>query len=298
MKVDESRVAVLAGRALNLDDLRLTRLGVSCACPVFRAESASGGRFFLKIASPEGVRRNLDILQHAAGTVDCLPRIAFSGVEYGEGRELLGLEWKDGEHIEPEDMTAAQCRGLVNAYLDFSRMLATCVGDSRPDPGDDPETEFGVIADYAAGHPLVSRLIRPLLAVPAAERGYSGRALTPIHGDFQSLNYAFRGDAVSAIYDFDGVSAGVACEDLAYAFGERVARCRGRKAGRLRENFAEVVKSAPWSGDDWRFAVNRCRLRKAFRRIAKHRSSPLVALDVMRRDSFYAILLEVLDEGV
>ena len=168
-----------------------------------------------------------------------------------------------------------------------------------PPPAEETcERLYADVAGYAKRHPLVGCLVAPLVGIPETERTYGGRATVTIHGDLQPKNYGFRGDSLAAVFDIDGITKGLACEDLAYAFTERCRRAEltDAKRRRLADLFLRLVRNSPWPKDEWRIAVNRDRLRIAARRVASHPHSPLTAFDIARRDRPLRWLAEMLDD--
>ena len=188
--------------------------------------------------------------------------------------------------MNAEDMSDAQFASFVDGCRRLSSVLFAYRGELRPVGEDDPELQHAQLAAYAERHPLVGRLLRPLLDVPEARRTYGSRARATIHGDFQPKNYGFDGERFAAVFDFDALTTGLACEDAAYAFTERARRAElsAEKRRRLTELFLRFVGSSPWPKDEWLVAVNHARLRIAARRLDRHPDSPFVAFDIARRD--------------
>ena len=69
-----------------------------------------------------------------------------------------------------EDMTAAQRRGLVDGCGRLSDALQT-VPTFTPIAASPlaPERLYSTLVDYAARHPVASRLLKPLLSLPEAD---------------------------------------------------------------------------------------------------------------------------------
>ena len=236
-----------------------------CTWPVYRAAAPDGRPVFVKVAPRDRVERTKAFLKVAA---DCplLPKVVDFDIPELAGRDYVCLEWMDAGRVNAEDMTDAQADSLL--------------------------------AGYAKRHPLVGCLVAPLVGIPETERTYGGRATVTIHGDLQPKNYGFRGDSLAAVFDIDGITKGLACEDLAYAFTERCRRAEltDAKRRRLADLFLRLVRNSPWPKDEWRIAVNRDRLRIAARRVASHPHSPLTAFDIARRDRPLRWLAEMLDD--
>lgn len=284
--VDVEALARTLAARLGCRGLRLTRLGVACRWPVFRAEPPDGSPVFVKVARPEEVRRALRFLSSAGGC-RLLPRpVLNEPVPFGGG-EVLCLEWKEGRTVFAEEMTDAQAESFLAGCVELSQTLARFPSVLRPDDEDDPVRQHAALAAYAARHPLCGRLFGGLVGLPVGERTYGARPLVPVHGDLQPKNYGFDGETLSAVYDFEELTLGLACEDPAYAFTERCRRLgfgRRRRRERLVELFVRMVEASPWPADEWLVAVNHCRLRIAARRLAKHPDGWWVAADIASRD--------------
>lgn len=269
------------------------RLG--CTWPVYRVAASGGRDVFVKVAPRDRVERTKSFLEAA----DCpfLPKVVSLDIPELAGHDYICLEWMDAERVNAEDMTDAQADSLLAGYMELSSAMARAPDVMQP-PGEETcERLYADVAGYAKRHPLVGRLVAPLVGIPEWERTYGGRATATIHGDLQPKNYGFRGDRLAAVFDVDGLTKGLACEDLAYAFTERCRRAElsAAKRRRLVELFLRLVRKSPWPEDEWRIAVNRDRLRIAARRVASHPNSPLTAFDIARRDRPLRRLAEALE---
>ena len=283
-KVDVEALTRMLEKRFGCHGLRLSRLGVACRWPVFRGEIPGRDPIFVKVSRRDEVRRTLEFLT-VAGDCQLLPRPAWPDpIDFGEG-SVLCLEWKEGRTVPAEVMSDVQAESFLEGCVKLSRTLARFPEGARPDEEDDPVHQHAVIAAYSSRHPVLGRLLTGLACLPEEERTYGARPLVPIHGDLQPKNYGFSGDEMSAVYDFEELTLGLACEDAAYAFTERCRRLGpGRRRERLIELFVRMVKMSPWSSDEWRIAVNHCRLRIAARRLAKHPDGWWVAVDIVKRD--------------
>lgn len=276
---------------------RLEPMRAGCTWPVYRAAAPDGRSVFVKVAPRDRVERTKAFLKVAA---DCplLPKVVDFDIPELAGRDYVCLEWMDAGRVNAEDMTDAQADSLLAGYLGLSSVMARAT-DVMPPPAEETcERLYADVAGYAKRHPIVGRLVAPLVGIPEAERTYGGRATVTIHGDLQPKNYGFRGDSLAAVFDIDGITRGLACEDLAYAFTERCRRAEltDAKRRRLADLFLRLVRNSPWPKDEWRIAVNRDRLRIAARRVASHPHSPLTAFDIARRDRPLRWLAEMLDD--
>lgn len=285
MVVDVGQLESLLMRRLGRPGFRLTALSVKCAWPVFRGESAGWPPVFVKVATDEGARRTLDFLQVAADC-DFLPRPVLDAPIPFAGYSVLCLRWMDATWCFPEDMSDAQADSFLDGCVRLSQILAKARDVSDLPSEEDPERLYGAVSGYVCRHPFLGRLLKGLTDIPVGDRTFGSRSPVPIHGDLQPKNYGFAGDRFAAVFDFDDLTRGLACEDAAYAFAERARRSElsDSKRNRLTEIFFRLVERSPWPCEDWLFALNHCRLRIAYRRLKNHPDAPFVAFDIARRD--------------
>lgn len=263
--------------------LRLLRVSVACRWPVYRGEAPGKDPVFVKVARPEEVQNTLALLA-SAGVCDLLPRPALvEPLDFGEW-SVLCLEWKGSSVLFAEKMSEAQLKGFCEGCVSLSEALSQVTVQLSVKQSDDPSRQYAALADFVTRHRLAGRLLRELTGIPASERTYGTRPLVPIHGDLQPKNYGFDGFRMAAVYDFEEVRLGLACEDATYAFMERCRHLGGKRHRRLVSLFLKLVEFSPWPTDEWLVAVNHCRLRIAFRRLEKHPDGLFVAFDIWRRD--------------
>lgn len=285
MDADLHELAVLLGRRIGRTDFRLTSLGVDCACPVFRGESDGQPPVFVKLTSNAAARRTLSFLS-SSGEADFLPRPLMDEPCSFRSYAVLCLEWKAATCVCAEDMTEDQADAFLNGCVRLSRILQNARDVAALAEEDDPVVQHKRLSSYVARHPLVGRCLSDLINEPEVARTYGNRSLVTIHGDLQPKNYGFVGDRLAAVFDFDDLTQGLACEDVAYAFTERARRSELSRMQRvhLTDLFLRTVERSPWPWDEWLIAVNHCRLRIAVRRLEKHPDGVVVALDIARRD--------------
>ena len=270
-------------------------IDVKCAWPVFRVSGTDGKPMFVKLASSDAAAKTLSFLKSVAGCPLFPVPIAIEPVGFG-GFSVLCLEWKDTVQVNAEDMSDAQLDSFLDGCGRMSEALRRYEGAVEVSGEDDPDLQYGRVANYASRHPLLGRLLVPLLSVPAVERSYAGRDLVTIHGDFQPRNYGFTGGRFAAVFDFDALTKGLACEDAAYAFTERARRSElsVRARRRLTTLFLECARKSEWAREDWLVAVNHARLRIAARRLDRHPDASFIAWDIARRDRLLAVLADAL----
>lgn len=277
---------------LDRRSLSLEPLDVACAAPVFKGLCEGEMPVFVKLALPQSAERYVSFLR-SAGSDKLLPRVLCEPFPMGD-RVVLCLEWKEAVRVNAEEMSEDQASSLLSGCVRLSGILQ-CAQDVA-DPPEEETTEFmrERLVRYCTRHPFVGRFLRELAELPDEVCMYGSRKLVTVHGDLQPKNYGFEGNDLAAVFDFDDVTRGLACEDLAYAFTERARRSTlsASSRHRLQGLFACVVRDSPWPIEEWRIAVNRSRLRIATRRLRKHPNSVLVALDICRRDRPLAKLLE------
>ena len=294
--VDQEKLAAALASKMRVGAVALEPVAVACAWPVFKAIPSVGAPFFVKLADPANAAQTLAFLQ-ATGDVPLFPKPVLAGTPDFDGRVILALEWKAVACVNAEAMSDAQAASFVAGCRALSAALGRYTGAVRPIGEDDPDIQYAALARYAARHPLAARLIRPLLAIPELARTYRGRSIVTIHGDFQPKNYGFAGEEFAAVFDFDALTTGLACEDAAYAFTERVRRAElsASVRARLTELFLRHVAASGWPVAEWLVAVNHARLRISTRRLAKHPDSFFVAIDIARRDKPLAALAAALE---
>ena len=265
---------------------RLTPLGATCTYPVFRGDAAGAPPAFVKVGTADGWRRTENLLRDA-GVCGMFPRmLPGSRIDY-RGHAVFVMEWKDAKVVCPEDMTERQADNFVDACVRLSAVLQA-VRDFEPVAGSpfEPECMYEDLSNYVSRHSVAGRLLKTLVSVPAEERTFGARPLAVIHGDFHAKNFGFSGDEFACVFDFDKLTQGLACSDLANALVERFS-CLGMSASarrRLGMVARRVFARAPWPREDFAVACNVLRLQFAARRIRKHPDSAWVALDVLRRD--------------
>lgn len=254
-----------------------------------------GGDVFVKCAKLEDCRRSWKYF--SVSTLPFVPRAKFFYEWNGCG--VMGLGWmKEARRIAPENMSEAQARNLLEVHArilaEFAEKLPDFASDAKPLP--DAAGFYGIISSYARSHAFFARFLAPLLDIPEAERTYETAAVTTIINDFHCDNYAFDGDQVAAVYDFDWMRQGLPCEDLTYAFVRRIRKARLSKEARARAaaRFVELIKTSPYPLRQWLCAINVCRLDAAAKRLKSHPRLGLVALDVFRRDNSLRKLVETL----
>lgn len=285
MKIDVERLSATLADRLGRSGLKFAPIDVACAWQVFKVTSPDGAPLFVKLADPARARQTRMFLT-SVSAAPFLPQVVLDEPLAFDGYDLLVLDWMESTCVNAEDMSDAQFAAFADGCRSLSSVLAAYRGELRPVGEDDPDLQWSRLSAYAVRHPLAGRLLRPLLEIPVERRSYGSRALVTIHGDFQPRNYGFRGERFAAVFDFDALTTGLACEDAVYAFTERARRAElaAAKRRRLTELFLRLVGMSPWPKDEWFVAVNHARLRIAARRLDKHPDLPFVALDIAQRD--------------
>ena len=299
MNVDVKAISTLIADRLRLVAVELVPLDVECAWPVYRATAIGCEPMLVKVTERAAAERTLSFLSAAEGC-PFLPRPILADASDFGGHAVLCLEWKASKRVNAEDMTEDQLGSFAESCRILAEALAHYRGPITPlAEADSPRGQYAALRDYAARHPFLARLLRPILDIPEAEREYGARELAIIHGDLQPKNYGFDGDRLAAVYDTDDLTEGLACEDAAYAFTERARRSElsAAKRRRLTELFLRFVELSPWPKDEWLIAVNHSRLRIAARRLEKRPDSVFVAFDIARRDKPLRLLAEALRRG-
>ena len=265
---------------------RLTPLGVKCTYPVFRGEADGVAPIFVKVGPKGEWTRTVNLLREIGDCGFFSRFLTDAQIEY-KGSAAFVMEWRESGIVFPEDMSDRQAESLVAGCVKLSTALqkATDFSPIATSPLA-PERLYDDISRYVGRHRVAGRLIKGLLDIPVAERTFGSRPLAIIHGDFHSKNFGFSGDEFASVFDFDKLTQGLACMDLANALVERFS-CFGLSTAtrrRLAERTRYIVSKSPWPREDFVIACNIVRLQFAARRIRKHPDSAWVAFDILRRD--------------
>ena len=282
----KSRLEALVAKTLGRT-YALTSLGVKCTFPVFKGAADGASPVFVKVGLKEEWHRTVAALGDRRGNGLFPALLTSSPIPFDGDRVVFLSEWREATTLFPENMTAAQRQGLVDGCVRLSDALQA-VPTFTPIAASPlaPERLYSTLVDYAARHPVASRLLKPLLTIPESARTFGPRPLAVLHGDFHAKNFGFSGDALSVVYDFDKLTQGLACGDLGNALMERFSCLGLSRAARRRLWIVarEIVSAAPWPREDFVITCNHIRLAFAARRIAKHPNSAWVAVDIARRD--------------
>ena len=300
LAVDAGELAEVVSAALGRR-CRLTPLGVKCTYPVFRGEADGGEPVFVKVGTKEERARTRDLLR-IVGDCGLFSRfITEQPVDYGDFAVFV-MEWKPSRIVFPEDMSPRQIESFVAGCVKLGetlqrrevRVLVNGVAAS-----DSPEGLYNELLRYVGRHPIVGRLLKDLVSIPAAERTFGNRPRSVCHGDFHAKNFGFDGDSFASVFDFDKLTEGLACGDLANALVERFSCLHLSRATRrrLKDVTRRIVALAPWPREEFAVACNVIRLQFAARRIRKHPNAPWVAFDVWRRDRKIREFLSCLEVG-
>ena len=280
---------------------RLTPLGVKCTYPVFRGEADGAEPVFVKVGTREEWTRTRDLLR-AVGDCGFFSRfVAERPIDYADCAVFV-MEWKPSRVVFPEDMNPRQVESFVAGCVKMGKALERgAQGAARPTgtavTGDSPEGLYADMLQYVSRHAVVGRLLKGLVSIPESERTYGDRPLSVCHGDFHAKNFGFDGDSFSSVFDFDKLTEGLACGDLANALVERFSCFHLSRDARRRlaDVTRRIVERAPWPREEFAIAGNVIRLQFAARRIRKHPKSAWVAFDVWRRDRRIRRFLDCLE---
>ena len=277
------------GRAVTL-----ARFSHSTKKSVFKMDDPQGP-VFVKVKASDYNGRTARFL--AVADLPFLPKVRFH-FDCGARRSVLGLDWQEGRIVLPENMSAAQCSDLTRAYGRLQAELKKADADRLPPM--DVDAHMRTLAGVAARQPWTRPFLKKLLALPADEWRYDPATAVTIVSDFHCRNYAFVGEKVSAMFDFDRLRLGSPVEDLAYAI---IRRYRKKRLSRVklravRERFLQMVAESPWPKKEWRRAINVCRLDAAAKWF-RGRARPLALLSAYHawsRDRPLAELAELIGE--
>lgn len=265
---------------------RLTPLAVKCTYPVFRGEADGVAPIFVKLTPEDEWRKSFSAREALRGCAFVAPFLTPKLLRVGDLVVSI-LAWSEGKTVLPEEMTDAQIGGFVSGCVRFAAALKEAEARiPTREASRLPETLYGIVSAYARRHPIAARLLGELPTLPAARRLPAPRQVQLIHGDFHAKNFAFAGDELAHVYDFEQPTEGLACSDLMDALVERfsvlgLSRARRRQ---LSERVRAILARVPWPRAELETAINILRLRFAARRLVKHPDSFWVALDIARRD--------------
>ena len=273
---------------------RLRRLSARSTYPVFKGEADGAPPVFVKLGRADEWRRTANLFRDV-GDFDLFARLMTEARIEFRGQSVFVTEWRDTRILYPEDMSDLQADDFTDACVRLSEALrnakdfvplGTVSGGEGSTLGMPPEAFYEEIVRYVKRHPLAGRLLRDLTAIPVAERTYASRTLSVIHGDFHSKNFGFSGDRLAAVFDFEGLTQGLACGSLVNALVERYSLLSmpAAKRRRLDEVARRIFARQPWPREELAVVANVLRLQYAARRIRKHPASAWVAFDVLRRD--------------
>lgn len=265
---------------------RLATLGARCTYPVFRGAADGRAPVFVKVGTVDEWQRTANLLRDI-GVCEFFPKfLVDSRIDY-HGFAVFVMEWKDTKVVFPEDMTDRQSDSFADSCVKLSNALQGA-RDFLPiaDSPIAPARLYDDLSSYVRRHPVAGRLLKGLVAIPAAERTFGVRPLSIVHGDFHAKNFGFSGSEFASVFDFDKLTQGLACGDLANALVERFS-CLSLSAAarrRLGEVARRIIRRTPWPREEFVVTCNVARLQFAVRRIRKHPDSAWVALDILRRD--------------
>lgn len=280
--------------AIGTSPIALYTVGVGCSHDVYRAHLPDGEDAFVKVTGErtmQHARDILDFLKHCDGFHAFARSLLKEPISW-DGRVVTCFEWRPGAVKPPEELDDAEIRSLAAVYPAAAGKFARAV---HAKPARDLAALYAVIEDFARRHPLARPLLASLLKIPQADRTYRTTVVT--HGDFQFRNYAFIDGTVSAIFDLDNLIYGSPVEDLAYTAVQRYIRRATTKDAkrRIEKILRYFISSSHFDKQEWRIAINVCRLRAAVKRLEKHPDGLYVAFDVWLRDREILPLLKTLE---
>lgn len=260
-----------AERAFGCPFAKFERVHAGKASHNFRAETADGARYFVKITKPYRIERIFKRL--GAISSPLIPGIAFGGAVGSFGKDAIcAMEWcREGDNIPPHLLTDAQMKAICDGYREISRAL------------------------FAVDHSLLRKIDG--LDDVAVKCGVSPR---PIHGDFHYQNYYLRNGAMTACYDLESMRLGLPTEDLLRIFAHAIERTRFWRFGRLDALYAglsRMVKLSGYPKDLWLAAVELHKSYKSSRRAVKSAFAPFAAIDNWFRAPYYRRLLRAVEEA-
>ena len=298
---EDGRLERFLRQELGDDALVLERRDVPCISRVYRASTSAGRRLFVKWGFASAACA-AEFLRRQVGN-PLLPERVLDGELVFEGHPVSVFDWREVRRIPVERMNDAQYASLLAARSELSALLnepgmvaymrdyvartAPSIGADVRGPAVDPCDCLATVQAFAATHPLVRWLLRPLLSIKGESLRRPPKArLTVNHGDFHAGNFGFSGDRLVVFFDFDNLAFEYSIEDMVRLFCESAIDSSLTRLQRrlLMARFAEYVRSANRPADEWLFAINRFRLYYARNTLVRHFSQSRVAVQVVARD--------------
>lgn len=298
---EDERLERFLRQELGDDALVLERRDVPCISRVYRASTVGGRRLFVKWGFASAACA-AEFLRRQVGH-PLLPERVLDRELAFEEHPVSVFAWREVRSIPVECMNDAQYASLLAARAELSALLnepgmvaymrdyvARTASANSADvrgPAVDPCDCLETVRAFAAAHPLVRWLLRPLLSIKKESlRRDPEVRLTVNHGDFHAGNFGFSGDRLVVFFDFDNLAFEYSIEDMVRLFCESAIGSSLTRSQRrlLMARFAEYVRSAKRPADEWRFAIDRLRLYYARNTLMRHFSQPRVAVQVVARD--------------
>ena len=252
----DSRLKMAAERAFGTQFGSFTRISTGNSSLNFNAVEHNGRRhlvkFFTGIAKPR-----IEMLSQVTGNL--VPKISLGKGSFPIGNDwhVCALEWRNGESIDPANMTQPQISSLYNAYKELCQALKNTI-------------------------------------CPAADSALSsfstGLTLCQIHGDMHFKNVFFEGNKATSFFDLEKIRLGLPTEDLLRYFihaAERTRFWRLRRKSAIKRNFARLVQISEYPTAAWLAALDLYDRRKMERRARKARSRIAFAIDCFMRSGLY-----------
>ena len=298
---EDERLERFLRQELDDEALVLERRDAPCISRIYHARSSEGRRLFVKWGFASAACA-VEFLRRQAGH-PLLPERVLERELAFEGHPVLVFAWREVRSIPVERMNDAQYASLLAARTELSALLnepgmvaymreyvartAPTISADVRGPAVDPCDCLATVQAFAAAHPLVRWILRPLLSIDRESlRRVPGAPLSVNHGDFHAGNFGFSGDRLTAVFDFDNLAFEYPIEDMSRLFCESAIDSSLTRSQRrlLGTRFSEYVRQTNRPADEWRFAMNRFRLYYARNTLMRHFSQARVAVQVAARD--------------
>ena len=262
----DCRLQMAAERVFGTQFDSFSRISTGNSSLNFNAVEHNGRRHLVKFFT--GIARlRLEMLSQVTGNL--VPKISLGNgsLPIGNDWHVCALEWREGESVDPANITEAQISSLYHAHKELCQALKGT-------------------------------------ACPAADSALSsfcaGLTLCPIHGDMHFKNVFFEGDKATSFFDLEKIRLGLPTEDLLRYFihaPERTRFWRLRRTSAIKRNFASLVHISEHPTAAWLAALDLYEKRKMERRARKARSRIAFAIDCFMRSGLYGSFRRIIVKG-
>ena len=259
----QERLRIFLSKELGYGDLKLVRSGAVSRSRTYRADCADGRVLFVKWAENDGRTAATFLSRHAGHPL--LPQLLTHRPIPFEGGWVSVFEFRKLSHVRIEDMNDVQFESFCGGCEEVFGMMRS-------------DGDLAQHRDYVSCMTMISTRVHDLgsvgvffksvVSMGKSDFEYASDVETQaIHDDFSWRNYAFLGNSLSTILDFDLLDTGSPVEPLASMIAQSIRRGevwygRGMRkvlSIRMRQLQARFGRGP----EEWRVAINRIRIRDA-----------------------------------